>query len=59
MTLQGLGALKDYDKLVVAINNETVELEVLAYKQERLIATETINLPKRQGALGGSIKLPD
>jgi NADPH-dependent 2,4-dienoyl-CoA reductase/sulfur reductase-like enzyme len=59
MTLQGLGALKDYDKLVVAINNETVELEVLAYKQERLIATETINRPKRQGALGGSIKLPD
>ncbi|MBI6556573.1 Rubredoxin-NAD(+) reductase, partial [Pseudomonas veronii] len=52
-------SLKDYDKLVVAINNETVELEVLAYKQERLIATETINRPKRQGALGGSIKLPD
>jgi NADPH-dependent 2,4-dienoyl-CoA reductase/sulfur reductase-like enzyme len=59
ITLQGLGALKDYDKLVVATNTKAVELEVLAYKNEILIATETINLPKRQGLLGESITMPE
>jgi len=51
MKVQGLGALTRYDKLIIKKNSENGELEVHAMSQNQVVATETINLPKRQAAL--------
>lgn len=51
MKLQGLGGLTRYDKLVAFNGKNGVETEVHAFAGDRLVATETINLSKRQSEL--------
>jgi len=53
MKVQGLGALTRYDKLVIKQNTANCQVEVHAMRQNQVVATETINLPKRQAALAG------
>tara|TARA_R110002126_G_C10488881_1_gene503078 strand:+ start:9813 stop:11009 length:1197 start_codon:yes stop_codon:yes gene_type:complete len=57
MKLQGLGGLMRYDRLVTSHGKNGVETEVHAFAGERLVATETINLPKRQSELSKLIHL--